>query len=74
MEHVKIESVVASTGWVDVSESPVFSSDAKSCFVRLPHLESDLDGAFKHIAMISTDVSSSSRRLEEVLDNAALFP
>lgn len=68
MGNEKIESVVASTGWVDVSESPVFSSDAKSCFIRLPHIESDSDGAFKHVAMISTDVSSPGRhKLAHVL-------
>ena len=44
-----------SFGWVEMYESPIFSD--KHYFVRLPKDEGDVLGHYKHIAMVSYEVS-----------------
>ncbi|XP_013773505.2 dipeptidyl peptidase 4-like, partial [Limulus polyphemus] len=45
---------VSSTGWVDMYEPLVFTSDKKYYFIRLPANEGDA-GKFRHVAMVSIE-------------------
>lgn len=55
----QIQTINVSNGWVDLYDTPIFSSDSKYAFVRLPSLQSQFEGSFKHIFRISIDVSFS---------------
>lgn len=59
MKQTQKTVINSHNGWVDLYDVPILTEDKKNYFLRLPSMQSEVDGYFRHIALLSSDVSTS---------------